>query len=310
MRPHFLENDANSKRWAALWAEFELHLSRDAVRTLKEGHHEIKLLGTVHNTDSYFGHTTLHVHDSFVEAGIKPPYSDWRNDQITLYIIHYLLGLSIISAKKIILRKKPEILDEDCYNARIMPLDAQIEGVLFYEAEPMKIAALAKFFEVSEEEVRTSLKALEERLQAGAIRLILTDTEAVLATTPELSETIEKLRRDDLKKDIGKAGAETLAIILYRGPLSRAEIDRIRGVNSTFIIRNLLIRGLVEKRNNPKDSRSFYYAATPELLQHIGITRREDLPEFEEIVNTLETFEQEQKELEEGKSDTVFASAQ
>ncbi|NCN52501.1 SMC-Scp complex subunit ScpB [Candidatus Parcubacteria bacterium] len=172
----------------------------------------------------------------------------------------------------------------------------------------MKIAVLAKFFEVSEDEVRTALEALGERLKSGAIRLILTDSEAVLATSPQLSETIEKLRKDDLKKDIGKAGAETLAIVLYRGPLSRVEIDRIRGVNSTFILRNLLIRGLVERRANPNDSRSFHYAITPELFAHLGVERREQLPEFEDIMNTLDTFESEQQSVEEGESDNVFAT--
>lgn len=101
------------------------------------------------------------------------------------------------------------------------------------------------------------------------------------------------MRKDELSADIGKAGAETLAIVLYRGPLSRIEIDRIRGVNSTFILRNLLIRGLVERRPHPTDSRSFNYAITPSLLQHLGITSRESLPEFAEVMNSLDVFEKQ-----------------
>lgn len=177
-----------------------------------------------------------------------------------------------------------------------MNLEAVVEGVLFYKASPIKISALAKFLNVPEEELHEALQILDARLLTGGTRLLKTDTEVQIVTAPELAEVIEALRKDDLKRDIGKAGAETLAIILYRGPVSRIEIDRIRGVNSTFIIRNLLIRGLVEKRDNPHDARSFLYAGTPELLAHLGISKREDLPEFGEIMNALDTFESEQQE--------------
>src|SRR5690606_34101475 len=134
-----------------------------------------------------------------------------------------------------------------------MQLPELIEGVLFYKAAPMKIAALSRFFEASEEDVRNALETLKNRMEGTALRVLVTDTEAGIVTAPEIAEIIEKLRKDEFKRDIGKAGAETLAIILYRGPLTRAEIDSIRGVNSTFILRNLLIRGLIERRDNPKD---------------------------------------------------------
>ena len=188
-----------------------------------------------------------------------------------------------------------------------MQLSEMIEGVLFYKAAPMKIAALARFFEVSEEQILEALQGLKNRLEGAPVRVLVTDTDAGLVTAPELSETIEKLRKDEFKRDIGKAGAETLAIVLYRGPLTRAEIDSVRGVNSTFILRNLLIRGLVERRDNPKDQRTFLYAGTPELLAHLGITKREELPGFGEIMNALDTFEQTQKELDTVTEENVFA---
>ncbi len=179
-----------------------------------------------------------------------------------------------------------------------MSLENNIEAVLFYKTEPYGFDALAGFFDVSVEEIREALAKLAERLEAGGLRLIMTDTTVQLATAPEQSELIEKLRKDELSQDIGKAGAETLSIILYRGPLSRAEIDRIRGVNSTFILRNLLVRGLIERRDNPNDSRSFTYAGTTELFSHLGITKREELPDFESVINSIETFENVQKEEE------------
>jgi len=175
-----------------------------------------------------------------------------------------------------------------------MSLEAEIEAVLFYKTEPYAFGALAAFFGVSETEVREACARLQSSRAQSGIRVTMTDREVELTTPPEMSERIESLRKDELSKDIGKAGAETLSVILYRGPLTRAEVDRIRGVNSTFIIRNLLVRGLIEKRDNPKDSRSLLYAATPELMRHLGIGKREELPDFEVILNAIDAFEQGQ----------------
>lgn len=177
-----------------------------------------------------------------------------------------------------------------------MELATQIEAVLFYKAEPVKKTALAEQFTVSKEEIETALSRLSESLQSHAIRLTITDTHVQMVTAPEVSELIEQVRKEELSNDIGKAGAETLAIILYRGPLSRIEIDRVRGVNSAFIIRNLLIRGLIERRPHPTDSRSFTYAISPELLNTLGIGKREELPEFSEIMTALDAFEKQESE--------------
>jgi segregation and condensation protein B len=175
-----------------------------------------------------------------------------------------------------------------------MNLDARIEAVLFYRSEPVKKKWLAEFFEVSLEEIEGAISMLGAALKDRGVRLVVTDLAVQLVTAPEVSETIEQVRKDELTGDIGKAGAETLAIVLYRGPLSRAEIDRIRGVNSTFILRNLLIRGLVERRPHPTDSRSWTYAVTPELMNHLGIDSREAMPEFSSIMDALDVFDKQQ----------------
>lgn len=174
-----------------------------------------------------------------------------------------------------------------------MELNACIEAILFYKVEPMARKTLAELFRVSIDEINVAIEQLKVALTHRGIQLMCTDVTVQLVTTPEISSVIEHLRKEELSADIGKAGAETLAIILYRGPLSRVEIDRIRGVNSTFIIRNLLIRGLIERRSHPTDSRSFTYAITSALLQHLGITAREQLPEFSEIMNALDVFEKQ-----------------
>src|SRR5207253_1777638 len=111
-----------------------------------------------------------------------------------------------------------------------------------------------------------SLKTLSESLANRGLSLVETESEVALVTRSEVSGLIETLAKEELDRDLGKAGLETLSIILYYGPLARREIDYIRGVNSTFILRNLLVRGLVERVTNEKDQRSFLYKSSLDLL--------------------------------------------
>ncbi len=174
-----------------------------------------------------------------------------------------------------------------------MSLDQQIEGVLFYKGNPMKKLALAKLFSVSEAEIDEALIVLKDRLHNSAITLISSDTEVTLATKPEYEGMIEQIRKDEMKRDIGKAGAETLAIILYRGPISRTEIDRIRGVNSSYIVRNLEIRGLVERNT---DDKQLKFVITTDLLRHLGISSKTELKDYGVVLDALEKYESQQSE--------------
>jgi segregation and condensation protein B len=171
-----------------------------------------------------------------------------------------------------------------------MDLDAKIEALLFYKGEAMKVKELVKLLGTDAESVENALNILKEKLSGRGVQLVRKEDEIQLTTTSEMSDIIEQIRKDELTKDLGKAGAETLAIVLYKGPITRAEIDYIRGVNSTFILRNLLIRGLVEKVSNPKDQRSFLYKHTLELLSFLGISSIEELPEFDTVQSELSKF--------------------
>ncbi len=177
----------------------------------------------------------------------------------------------------------------DVLQCQYMPLDILIEGLLFYKAEPQKKANVAKLFSVSETDIVTALATLRNRLEVGALRLLETDTDIALVTAPSLAPVIEALRKQEIKTDIGKAGAETLAIILYRGPIARADIDRIRGVNSSFILRNLLVRGLVE-RSADKKGNGYMFSISPTLLADLGVTHQRELTDFARITDALETF--------------------
>jgi segregation and condensation protein B len=164
-----------------------------------------------------------------------------------------------------------------------LSLDSQIEAVLFWKGEPQTIKKLAASLGKKEEEILAGLEVLKEKIKDRGVELIYKDDEVMLGTAAKLSHIIERLTKEELVRDLGKAGLETISIIAYKGPISRAEIDYIRGVQSTFILRNLQIRGLVERITNPKDARSFLYRPTFELLQFLGVSKIEDLPEFEKV---------------------------
>lgn len=173
-----------------------------------------------------------------------------------------------------------------------MKLEQKIEALLFFKASPVSVSWLSNVLAASVDDVRKALAELSRQLEArSGLRLIIKECDVLLVTAPEMSDHIEALKKEEISKDIGKAGYETLAIILYRGPVTRAEIDYIRGVNSTATLRMLLIRGLIERVTNPRDQRGFMYKPSFELFQYLGITRIEELPEFDTVKRELEAFE-------------------
>lgn len=171
-----------------------------------------------------------------------------------------------------------------------LPLESQIEALLFWKAETLSIKKIANILNKDIEDIKKAIQILKESLKGRGITLIEWEDDITLGTAKEVSELIETLNKEELSKDLGKAGLETLSIILYQGPISRVDIDYIRGVNSQFIIRNLLIRGLIEKVDNPLDQRSFLYKPSLELLAFLGISNVTDLPDFESVRKDIESF--------------------
>ena len=167
-------------------------------------------------------------------------------------------------------------------------LDAKIEGILFWKGEPIRMKKLSQILNATESEILESLEILKQKLERRGVVLVFKDDEVMLGTAPQMSETMENLTKEELVKDLGKAGLETISIILYKGPISRAEIDYIRGVQSNFILRNLLVRGLIEKVTKPDDQRSFLYKPSFELLSYLGLSKIEDVPEYEKVRKEFE----------------------
>ena len=175
-------------------------------------------------------------------------------------------------------------------------LSAQIEAILFYKAEPLSVKRLAQIFNKDETEIKNAIRELKEELKGRGLALVEWEDEITLGTSKEMSTLIKNLMKEELVKDLGKASMETLSIILYQGPISRADIDYIRGVNSSFILRNLLIRGLIDRIENPKDQRSFLYKPTLDLLSHLGLSKITDLPDYEIVRKDIESFKGENQE--------------
>lgn len=190
-----------------------------------------------------------------------------------------------------------------------MNLDQKIEAILFFRGESVSIKKIAAILEITPAETEQGIEALKNRLQTSALTVVKKDDEVMLATRPEASPLIEGLVKEELSRDLGKAGLETLSIVLYKGPIPRREIDYIRGVNSQFILRNLLIRGLVEKITDEKDERRFLYRPTFELLRSLGVSAISELPEYskvqEELAALIKKEEEEEKEIPEGEETTA-----
>ena len=164
-----------------------------------------------------------------------------------------------------------------------MPRHAQIEAILFWKAEPVSLADLAAWLNCSPEEISSALEELGQKLADRGLTLIRDERSATLGTNPAASDLIAQLTKEELSRDLGKAALETLSIVAYKGPITRAEIDYIRGVNSSFILRALQIRGLVERLPNPADARTYLYQPTLELWQYLGLTSPNDLPDREAV---------------------------
>ena len=164
-----------------------------------------------------------------------------------------------------------------------LTIDNEIEAVLFWKGEPQSIKKLAASLNKTEAEIQAGLDVLKEKIKDRGVELVTKDDEVMLGTAARHSPLIERLTKEELVRDLGRAGLETISIIAYKGPISRAEIDYIRGVQSNFILRNLLIRGLVEKVTNEADHRSFLYRPTFELLSFLGVARIEELPEYDRV---------------------------
>ncbi len=142
---------------------------------------------------------------------------------------------------------------------------------------------LASLLGCTEQVLNDVAGELRNALFNRGLALVETHDELDLRTSPDTTEVVKKLREGELSKDLGKAGLEAFAVILYNDGATRSEIDWIRGVNSAQTVRSLMLRGLVDRKEDERDKRKFVYHATTDALAHLGIEKREDLPRYAEL---------------------------
>lgn len=171
-------------------------------------------------------------------------------------------------------------------------LSVQLEALLFSEGGTLSRKKLCQLMQCKPEDLSEAISELSDRKNGTGLCVIATDQDVALAISKEAAPVVQAAFERELGKEIGDAGLEVLSIVLYRGPSTRAEIDYIRGVNTSWTIRTLAARGLLERIPNPKDAREYLYQPTVELLAHLGIREARELPDYAKIASELAAFEE------------------
>jgi len=157
----------------------------------------------------------------------------------------------------------------------------QIEALLFVSSGLISMGQIAKALDISESEVEKTLRTLEEhyKAQGHGLRLMRVKSRVQLMTAPELSTTIETFLGLETTSTLSQAALEALAIIAYKQPITRPEVDVIRGVNSDAVMRTLLNKGLIEELGRAETpGRPIFYGTSPEFLQYFGLESLDALP--------------------------------
>jgi segregation and condensation protein B len=151
--------------------------------------------------------------------------------------------------------------------------------MLFVAAEPAALAQLAAALDVTSSVVERGLKELEDALRTRGLRLQRNAGRVQLTTAPELAELVERFLGLEAVSHLSRAALETLAIIAYQQPVTRPQVDALRGVNSDGMMKSLLSKGLVQEAGRTDGpGRPILYSTTPEFLQHFGINSIMELP--------------------------------
>jgi segregation and condensation protein B len=164
-------------------------------------------------------------------------------------------------------------------------ISQSIEALLFIQGESLALTALQKILGVDKNLLQEALQNYSaELVKRGGALVLVQDTKNVrLAVKTEHQALLESLAKSELQENLSKAALETLALVAYLAPVSRAEIDAIRGVNSSFSLRNLSLRGLVTREGNPRDARGYVYSPSMDFLVTLGLQSVEDLPQYKKL---------------------------
>ena len=164
------------------------------------------------------------------------------------------------------------------------PLSQKIEGILFVAAKPLSLRKLADLCGADREDAAKAADALAEEYDArgGGIRIMRNGDEVRMATSGNVARTVQEYLKDETTGEMTRPSLEALTIIAYRGSITKGELEQIRGVNCSLILRNLMMRGLVEA-DGEHGMPTTTYAVTTDFLRFLGIAHAEELPEYDKL---------------------------
>ena len=170
-------------------------------------------------------------------------------------------------------------------------LSALVEAILFVSPEPITAAQISSLLELTPREVKNALEELDEHYQGRGIRLQYHKKKIQITSAPEAAPILESMLELETTSTLSQAALETLSIVAYQQPITRPQIDSIRGVNSDGVLRTLLNKGLVDDVGRAEGpGRPILYSTTTEFLKHFGLSSYEELPplDFEDIQQTTD----------------------
>ncbi len=164
-------------------------------------------------------------------------------------------------------------------------LSARLEALLFAAPASVTLAQLASVCELPLPEIEKGLAELEERFSRGGLRLQRHQGRIQLTTAPETALLVERFLGLDATSRLSRAALETLAMIAYQQPVTRPEIDAVRGVNSDGVLKSLLNKGLIQETGRAeRPGRPILYSTTPDFLQHFGLNSLDELPSLQDVI--------------------------
>ncbi|MDO8667590.1 MAG: SMC-Scp complex subunit ScpB [bacterium] len=177
-------------------------------------------------------------------------------------------------------------------------IKSKIESLLFISAKPMTVNQLAELLKADKKEIIKSAGELLEdyKNSQSGIQIINDGAKYQMVSSPDNAKIIQEFIKDETTGELSKPSLEALTIIAYRGPVSKIDLDRIRGVNCALILRNLLLRGLVEGRLDKKRNET-YYTASFDFIRFLGLNKIDDLPDYARL-HQDETLDRMLKEAE------------
>lgn len=167
-----------------------------------------------------------------------------------------------------------------------MNLTGKIESVLFVASKPMSMRKIAELLGVEQDAVKAEVETLKQQYntEARGIQIAQHAGSVQMVTSPLNAKVVADFLKDERSGELTRPSLETLTIIAYRGPLPKAEIDLIRGVNCSLILRNLMIRGLINAYED-KERMSTMYEITFDFLRHLGVRDVSELPNYSSLTH-------------------------